>query len=378
MLSNKEISRYNRHILLSEIGREGQEKLKSSRVLVIGAGGLGCPVLLYLTAAGVGTIGIIDFDTIEESNLQRQTLFDDADIGQPKAEVAKLKLERKNPYVKIKAYQKQLSVGNALELFSNYDIVIDGTDNFATRYMVNDACFLLKKVLVSGSIFKFEGQVIVFDFRQENSPTYRCLFPSPPSPDQALSCAEIGVMGVLPGIIGALLANEAIKTIVGIGKVLTGRLLVMNTLSMDIQTLDFERNKEAIEAIPLTKAEFKEMDYAYFCGERRANTDIKEISADHLFAKINANERLQIIDVRATNEEPQTPMLNSIKIPLEEILDRADEIETDKNVIVICRSGIRSAKAIDLLQHKLNHKHLFNLQGGVMEWILKVNEIQKV
>ncbi|HEY4798397.1 MAG TPA: HesA/MoeB/ThiF family protein, partial [Bacteroidia bacterium] len=253
MLSKEEIARYSRHLLLPEIGMEGQEKLKKARVLVIGAGGLGCPVLLYLVAAGVGEIGIVDFDTVDETNLQRQILFDVKDVGTSKAETAKIKLQKQNPFIHIKTFAVKLSVSNAGEIFSGYDIVIDGTDNFSTRYMVNDACVLLGKTLVSGSLFKFQGQLSVFNFTGKKGiqgPTYRCLYPSPPSPEDAPSCSEIGVMGVLPGIVGTLMANETIKIIACAGEILSGKLLLIDALKMSFQTLEVARNAEAAAAIP--------------------------------------------------------------------------------------------------------------------------------
>lgn len=375
MLSNHEISRYSRHLLLSEIGMKGQEKLKNARVLVIGAGGLGCPALLYLTTAGVGTIGIIDFDIIDETNLQRQVLFDSSDIGNPKVQTAKAKLLKQNPFVKIEVFNTSLSTANALELFSRYDIIIDGTDNFATRYLVNDACFISKKILVSGSIFKFEGQVMVFDFRKENTPTYRCLFPSPPSTELSPSCSEIGVLAVLPGIIGTLMASETIKIIVGIGEILSGKLLMLNALSMNIQILEFDRNPETAMVIPKTESEFKEMDYDYFCENKQDNS-IKEITVDDLELLISSHSDFQLIDVREKEERPILE-LNDLKIPLREIESRANEIERDKKVIVFCKSGARSERAIALLQSNYMLKNLYNLKGGVMEWIKYTSKTQK-
>ncbi len=377
MLSKQEISRYNRHLLLPEIGMKGQEKLKSARVLVMGAGGLGCPVLLYLTAAGIGTIGIVDFDVVEESNLQRQTIFDVSDIGKPKTEIVKAKLQKQNPFIEIQVFNTKLSTENALEIFSEYDIIIDGTDNFATRYLVHDACFLLHKTLVSGSIFRFEGQVCVFDFRKENAPTYRCLFPSPPSPELAPSCSEAGVVGVLPGVIGTLMANETIKWLTGIGEILTGKLLVLNVLNMNFQTVEFDRNTESVKAIPKTEVEFKQMDYEYFCGSKVKDVSVKEISAGELLDLISAEQNIQILDVREKEEQPEIEALNDLKIPLGEIAEHASEIARDKKVIVICKSGIRSTRAIEILQIKYGFKNLYNLKGGVMEWIMIENKTQR-
>lgn len=378
MLLNEEISRYNRHLLLPEIGVVGQESLKNARVLVIGAGGLGCPVLQYLCAAGVGKIGIVDFDVVEESNLHRQVLFNDSDIGKLKAETLRTRLQKQNPFVTVDVFDLKLSTGNTLETFSDYQIIIDGTDNFVTRYLVSDACFLLKKILISGSIFKFEGQVSVFDFTKESAPTYRCLFPSPPSAEHALSCEEIGVVGVLPGIVGTLMANEAIKVIVGIGETLSGKVLMLNALNMNFQTVEFERNPEALRSIPKTVLEFKKMDYEFFCGNKTEDVSIKEISVIELAHLISSKEEIQIIDVREIGELPEITTWDSLKIPLSEIEKRATEISKDKKVIFVCKVGMRSHRAIELLQNKIAFKNLLNLKGGVMEWIKITNKTQEV
>lgn len=378
MLSKEEILRYDRHLRLPEIGVAGQERLKSARVLVIGAGGLGCPVLQYISAGGVGKIGIVDYDVVEETNLQRQVLFNVSDIGKPKAETLRAKLQKQNPYVTIEVFNTKLSTENILEIFSNYEIIIDGTDNFATRYLVNDACFLLNKILVSGSIFKFEGQVSVYDFTKENSPTYRCLFPSPPSAEHALSCEDIGVIGVLPGIIGTLMANETIKIIVGIGETLSGKVLMLSALNMNFQTIEFERNTEAVNAIPKTEMEFNKMDYEFFCGSKTEDVSIKEISVIELAHLISSKEEIQIIDVREIGELPEIKDWNSLKIPLGEIEKRAMEISKDKKVIFVCRVGMRSHRAIEILQDKSAFENLINLKGGVMEWIKTTNKILEV
>lgn len=374
MLSKQEIARYQRQLLLPEIGMQGQQKLKQARVLVIGAGGLGCPVLLYLAAAGIGKIGIVDFDVVDESNLQRQILYDVSDIGQPKTTSAKAKILKQNPNVDITICNVRLTTENALDIFYNYDIIIDGTDNFATRYLVNDACFLLKKILISGSIFRFEGQVAVFNFTKENTPTYRCLFPSPPNQEQAPSCAEAGVIAVLPGIIGTLMANETIKLIVDIGKVLAGKLLVLNILNMDFHTLEFERNLGAINAIPKTEIDFKKMDYEYFCGSQTKNIFINEITFDQLFDLMQTDKNIQIIDVREKHEQPEIAASNVLKIPIKEIEKHVDEISKNKKVIVVCQSGIRSKQAIELLQNNYGFENLFNLTGGVTAWNLSTNK----
>lgn len=378
MLTKEEIQRYNRHLLLPQIGLAGQERLKNARVLVIGAGGLGCPVLQYLCAVGVGQIGIVDYDIVEETNLQRQILFNVSDVGKPKARTLKKKLQKQNPYVTIEVFNVKLAVENALEIFLKYDIVLDGTDNFATRYLVNDACFLLKKTLVSGSIFKFEGQVSVFDFTKNSSPTYRCLFPSPPAAEHALSCEEIGVIGILPGIVGTLMANETIKIIVGIGETLSGKVLMLNALNTNFQTVEFERNPEAVKSIPKTESAFKRMDYEFFCGNKTEAIPIREISTSELLGLISSKAGIQVVDVREIWEEPEIIEWNSLKIPLGEIEKRVAEISREEKVIVVCQVGMRSHRAVAQLQSNFNFKNLFNLKGGVMEWIRTTEKAQKV
>src|ERR1035437_3341330 len=275
-LNTEEIKRYARHLILPEIGIEGQEKLKQAKVLVVGAGGLGCPVLQYLAAAGVGTIGMVDDDVVDETNLQRQSLFSNEDIGRKKAEVAKEKLSKLNPHIILTSDPLHLTSANALEIISHYDLVIDGSDNFPTRYLVNDACVMLNKPLVFGSIFKFEGQVSVFNYK--NGPTYRCLFPEPPV--DSPNCAEIGVLGVLPGIVGTIMANEALKIILCIGEVLSGKLFVLDALNFQTQVISFEKNPENLKIKSL-------IDYEELCASplshgRGVGGEVKEISADEL------------------------------------------------------------------------------------------------
>ncbi|MES2591188.1 MAG: HesA/MoeB/ThiF family protein [Bacteroidota bacterium] len=269
MLSSKEIARYNRQILLPDFGTAGQKKLKQARILMIGAGGLGCAVLPYLTAAGVGTIGIVDFDTVDNSNLHRQPLYTTDDIGKQKVGCAVQRLAKQNEFVKFEAHPHELSNQNAIELFSNYDIIIDGTDNFASRYLINDACILLDKPLVYGAIHRFEGQVTVFNYgsnTEVKGPSYRCLFPEPPSANAFPDCSEAGVIGVLPGLIGLMQANETIKIITGIGDVLSGRLMMVNMLNMEFNTLHFNRNNEKNILSPASAEELKEYDYKLFCS----------------------------------------------------------------------------------------------------------------
>jgi sulfur-carrier protein adenylyltransferase/sulfurtransferase len=350
-LNTEEIKRYSRHISLPEIGETGQLKLKRAKVLVVGAGGLGCPVLQYLTAAGVGTIGIIDSDIVEESNLQRQILFSTEDVGKYKAEVAKEKLHKQNPYLNLTSHISYLTSKNAPEIISHYDIVVDGSDNFATRYLVNDTCVMLDKILVFGSIFKFDLQVSVFNCK--NGPTYRCLYPEPPAEGEMPNCAEIGVLGVLPGICGTLMANEVIKIITGTGDMLTGKLLTFDTLNMQFNTFEIaanEKNKKISQLI----------DYEIFCGTA------KEISAEELKQKIKSKEDFQLIDVREISEY-QIKNIGATLIPLGELADSLDKINPEREVIVHCASGARSKKAVSLLREK-GFTRVYNLKNGLLDF----------
>jgi len=363
-LTKEEYSRYSRHLLLSEIGEAGQKKLKAAKVLVIGAGGLGCPVLQYLAAAGVGTIGVIDMDNLEESNLQRQILYGVADVGSNKAEAAKKRLIDLNPFIQVNAYPFALDTSNALQLFEQYDLVVDGTDNFATRYMVNDACVITGKPLVYGSIFRFEGQVSVFNYN--NGPTYRCLFPEPPKPGEVPNCSQVGVLGVLPGLIGSMQANEALKLILEIGEHLSGKLLVHNALTMQNLTLNIKANPTTIAATKAMKDGFEQINYQHFCGmEEKSNNNVVEISATE-FAK--SLEIHLLVDVRELWEQPRFEAIDSIDIPLPRILDSAHLIPKDKPVVVLCAKGIRSKIAIEQLQKNFGYTNLKNLTGGMKNW----------
>lgn len=362
MLSDKEKYRYSRHLLLDKIGEAGQEKLKAAKVLVIGAGGLGCPVLQYLTAAGVGTIGVIDFDNVDETNLQRQVLFTIDDIGKNKAEVAAARLNQLNEFVKFNVYTEKLSNSNAIELFSQYDIIIDGTDNFSTRYLVNDASVLTNKPLVYGAIYKFEGQVSVFNYQR--GPTYRCLFPDPPEAGSVPNCSEIGVVGVLPGLIGTQQANETIKLILEIGKPLSGKLVIYDSLQASQFSLDIKRNEKQVELVK--QLDFKNYDYDYFCGIK-TDESMKHISAEELKALMK-NEDVQVIDVREPHETPKFEELNALNIPLQTIPDNVEKIAKDKKVIVHCQHGVRSMNAINFLEQQ-GFENLYNLTGGIVTWI---------
>ncbi|MES2285656.1 MAG: molybdopterin-synthase adenylyltransferase MoeB [Bacteroidota bacterium] len=371
MLNKEEIARYSRHLLLPEIGVTGQEKIKTAKVLVIGAGGLGCPALQYLTAMGIGEIGIVDFDIVEESNLQRQILYSLEDIGKLKTEAAVSKLSKQNPFVKFNSYPVRLDNQNAIELFSGYDLILDGTDNFATRYLVNDVCVLLNKPLVYGSIYKFEGQVSVLNYTNSEGqpgPTYRCLFPSPPASGSILNCSEIGVLGVLPGIIGTLQATEAIKIISGIGEPLSGRLLLFDALAMNFQVIEIARNNEWINSAPKNIEEFLKTDYEYFCGNKNSESSTKSISADELKSILENNIEVQLLDVREPFEEPQISELIDLQIPLGDIHNHADLISKEKKVIVFCKSGSRSKRAIEILEKDFGFTNLHNLEGGITTW----------
>lgn len=371
MLNKEEIARYSRHLLLPEIGMTGQEKIKSAKILVIGAGGLGCPALQYLTAMGIGEIGIVDFDKVEESNLQRQILYSVEDIGKLKTEAAILKLSKQNPFVKFNSYPVRLENQNATELFSKYDLIIDGTDNFATRYLVNDACVILNKPLIYGSIYKFEGQISVLNYTDssgQSGPTYRCLFPSPPLSGSIPNCSEIGVLGVLPGIIGTLQATEAIKIISGIGEPLSGKLLLFDALAMSFQVIGISRNNEWINSAPKNIEEFLETDYEYFCGNKNSGSSTKSISADELKLIIENNSEVQLLDVREPFEEPQISELIDLKIPLGDIHNQTHLISKKKKVIVFCKSGSRSKRAIEILEKDFGFTNLHNLEGGIISW----------
>lgn len=358
-LTPEEIRRYDRQIILPEMGPAGQQKLKQARVLVIGCGGLGSPVLLYLSAAGVGTIGIVENDTIAISNLQRQILYSSDAVGAPKLLEAKKRLKTLNPLVHFNTYQTKLSADNALEIINEYDIVVDGTDNFPTRYLVNDACVILNKPYVYGAIHRFEGQVALFNYN--GSATYRDLFPIPPPPEQAPNCAEAGVLGVLPGIVGSMQALETIKAITGIGEPLAGKLLLLDTLSMQSRLLK-------IPKIPNTPKIDKLIDYEAFCGIKPENEEqVDELSYDEYLrlAEVSTNEPLfQLIDVREKHEF-DTFNINGELMPLSELEQHLPKIRRDKTVIVHCQSGIRSKKAIAWLKEKYGYTNLINLTGGI-------------
>jgi adenylyltransferase/sulfurtransferase len=372
-LSKEEVQRYSRHLIMPEVGMEGQLKLKRARVLTIGTGGLGAPLGLYLAAAGVGHLGLVDFDVVDSSNLQRQVTFTTADVGKPKSEAAKARLSALNPAIEIVSYETRLTSENALEMFRDYDIIVDGTDNFPTRFLVNDACVLLGKPNVYGSIFRFEGQATVFGY--PDGPCYRCLYPEPPPPGLVPSCAEGGVLGVLPGIVGSIQAMETIKLILGTGEPLVGRLLLFDALAMRFRELKLKKNPDC----PLCgnhRTITKLIDYEEFCGirgeEAPAMTDgIKEITATELKSRQDRGEKLFILDVREPHEY-QICNLNGKLIPLGELPRRVNELDSSVDMVVHCRSGKRSADAIHFLQ-TAGFKKLLNLKGGVLAWADEVD-----
>ncbi len=355
--------RYSRHIKIPEFNLDGQKKLKQSKVLVIGAGGLGSPLLLYLAAAGIGTLGIVDGDKVDISNLQRQVLYASDQVGLAKAAVAARQVEKINPFVKVNVHEVFLNTSNALNILADYDVIVDGTDNFPTRYLVNDACVILSKPLVYGSIYQFEGQVSVFNMQDSEGgrgPNYRDLFPEPPPPGMVPSCAEGGVLGVLPGIIGSMQANEAIKIITGIGETLSGRLFIFDALQFKTVTLQIKKNDElpAIQNL---------IDYEAFCGSPNPATlsRVREMSPEEFRKTISDNkDSYQLLDVREPEEYVEGD-LGGTKIPLAQLGDRTDEVAEDKKVIVYCRSGVRSAQAIIFLQKDAHRENLYNLKGGI-------------
>jgi len=371
--SKEELSRYDRHIIIPDFGFEAQKKLKAAKVLVIGSGGLGSPALLYLAAAGVGTIGIIDFDVVDDSNLQRQVLFGVDEIGKPKVEAAKRRLELLNPFIKIKVYNEQLTSKNALDIVKDYDVVADGTDNFPTRYLVNDACVLLGKPNVYASIFQFEGQVSVFNYvnrEGELGPNYRDLYPTPPPPGLVPSCAEGGVLGVLPGIIGSLQALEVIKVITGVGETLSGRFFIFDALNFESRTFKIRRNpSNPVNGVNPTITEL--IDYEQFCGVKAVEKPIKEITARELYDLQVRGEDIQIIDVREPHEY-EIANISGELIPLATVSANADKIDRNKKVIVHCKMGGRSTKAIHELEEKFGFTNLYNLKGGILGWIDEV------
>jgi len=368
-LSKDEILRYSRHLIMPEVGMEGQLKLKQAKVLCIGAGGLGSPLALYLGAAGVGKLGIVDFDVVDYTNLQRQIIHGTTDVGRTKLESARDTLLEINPNVEIEAFETRLSSENALDIFRKYDIVADGTDNFPTRYLVNDACVLLGKPNVYASIFRFEGQASIF--YAEQGPCYRCLYPEPPPPGLVPSCAEGGVLGVLPGIMGCIQAMETIKLILGRGDSLVGRLLLFDALAMKFRELKLRKNPDC-PICGTHRTITRLIDYEQFCGIRGeehtpVQTGIPEITPVELKKKMDAHEPFVLIDVREPHEYQICRIPGSKLIPLGEVPKRMNELDSADEIVVHCKSGIRSAKAVDLLM-KSGFGKIHNLKGGILAW----------
>jgi sulfur-carrier protein adenylyltransferase/sulfurtransferase len=379
-LSNDEIKRYSRHLIMPEVGVDGQRRLKAGKVLCIGAGGLGSPAAMYLAAAGVGTIGVVDFDVVDFSNLQRQIIHGTPDVGRSKLASARDRLHAINPHIEINTYETALSSENALELFAPYDVILDGTDNFPTRYLTNDACVLLGKPNAYGSIFRFEGQASVF--ATKDGPCYRCLYPEPPPPGLVPSCAEGGVLGVLPGVIGVIQATEAIKLLTGIGEPLIGRFLIYDALRMRFRELKLKKDPDC-PVCGTHPTVTKLIDYEQFCGLRPAVPETlaaaastsTDISPVELKQRIDRGDKLRIIDVREPNEYQINRIPGSELIPLGEIPRRYAELDPEEQLVMQCKMGGRSAKAADFLR-SVGFKHVLNLQGGILEWIDKVDPSQ--
>ena len=373
VLSNQEVARYSRHLIMPEVGMDGQLKLKAASVLCIGAGGLGSPVAMYLAAAGVGRIGIVDFDIVDHSNLQRQVIHGTPDVGRPKLDSARDRLNAINPEVVVETHDAALSSENALGLLSDYDIIVDGTDNFPTRYLVNDACVILGKPNVYGSIFRFEGQASVF--ATKDGPCYRCLYPEPPPPGLVPSCAEGGVLGILPGVVGTIQATEVVKLIIGAGEPLINRFLVYDALRMRFRELKLRRDPECPVCgdNPTVR---KLIDYEQFCGVTALPTDEigdgEGTTVEELRDWINQDPDLFILDVREPQEFQICRIPGSILIPLNDLPKRLTELEGHDEMVVHCKSGVRSAKAVKLL-HEAGFKKAQNLRGGILAWIDRVD-----
>jgi molybdopterin/thiamine biosynthesis adenylyltransferase/rhodanese-related sulfurtransferase len=387
-LSNEEILRYSRHLIMPEVGMEGQLKLKAARVLCIGAGGLGSPLAMYLAAAGVGTLGLVDFDVVDFTNLQRQIIHSTADVGRKKLDSAEETIKGINPFVEVRKFETQLTSSNALELFRQFDVIVDGTDNFPTRYLVNDACVLTQKPNVYGSIFRFEGQASVF--ATKDGPCYRCLYPEPPPPGLVPSCAEGGVLGILPGLIGVIQATEAIKIITSRGDLLVGRLLLVDALAMKFRELKLRKNPDC-PVCGTHPTVTKLIDYQQFCGiapdvaqanvartpssanapSSAASAASGEISPEELKRRLDAKEDLFILDVREPHEY-QISNLGGYLIPLNDLPRRVNELDTSRTIVAHCKMGGRSAKAAEFLR-QAGFKNVLNLTGGINAWAEKID-----
>jgi sulfur-carrier protein adenylyltransferase/sulfurtransferase len=367
-LSNEEIARYSRHLIMPEVALEGQKQLKQARVLTIGAGGLGSPLAMYLAAAGIGTIGVVDFDVVDESNLQRQIIHGTSDLGRPKLESARETIEDINPNVNVETFGEPLSSENALEIFEDFDVIVDGTDNFPTRYLVNDASVLTGKPNVYGSIFRFEGQASVF--YAEEGPCYRCLYPEPPPPGLVPSCAEGGVLGILPGAIGTIQATETVKLILGIGEPLIGRLLLYDALGMRFREMKLRKDPNCpVCGENPTVTEL--IDYQEFCGIPQANAqaqadEVPEITVQELEGRLRNGSRVSVLDVREPHEY-EVANIGARLIPLAELPERLVELDRDEPLAVHCKSGGRSARAVKLLK-EAGFQNVYNVRGGIDAW----------
>ena len=370
-LTDRELRRYSRHLVIPEVGVEGQKRLKDARVLIVGAGGLGSPVSMYLAAAGVGKLGLVEFDEVDESNLQRQVLYGETDIGRPKLQVALERLRNINPLIEVVGHGERIDASNAMSLLTGYDVVVDGTDNFQTRYLTNDACYFLKKPNVYGSIFRFEGQAAVF--WPGCGPCYRCLYPEPPPPGMVPSCAEGGVLGILPGVIGGIQATEALKILMGIGEPLTGRLLLYDALAMSFRQLKLRRNPDCPlcgENPTITELQ----DYVAFCGVEDAGIyeGVEEISPAELRRRLDRGEDLEMVDVREPHEWEICRIEGARLLPLGTLAERLHEFDSSRTYVMQCKVGARSARAIGQLQ-QAGFKKLLNLRGGVNAWAREVD-----
>jgi len=368
-LTQAELERYSRQMILPEVGPEGQQKLKKSSVVIIGAGGLGIPASVYLVAAGAGRVGVVDEDVVEKSNLHRQTIYTEEDVGSPKAGVAAERLRGLNPHVVVEPHEVRLSSANAMGVLEGYDVVIDCTDNFPARYLINDACVLLGKPDVYASIFRFEGQASTFESRK--GPCYRCLFPEPPPPDSVQDCAMAGVLGVLPGIMGSIQAVEALKLMIGLGDSLSGRLLVFNATDMTFNELRFKKNRDC-PVCGRNPTVRKLIDYEEFCGVRRAAPLVEELSPMELKRKIDLGESIVLLDVREPFEYAFCRIENSKLIPLGELGRRVGELDRLAETVVYCHTGVRSARAVELLSSE-GFRKVRNLKGGIRAWAEEVD-----
>jgi adenylyltransferase/sulfurtransferase len=373
MLKISEKIRYSRHLSIPEFGEINQLKLKSAKVLIVGAGGLGSPALLYLAAAGIGHLGIIDFDQVELSNLQRQILFDEENLNENKSEIAAFKIGKLNTNIEVKYYAEKISIDNVMNIISFYDIIIDGSDNFPTRYLINDACVISKKPLVHGSIYRFEGQVSVFNrLRKDGSfgPNYRDIFPSPPDSASVPNCSEAGVLGVLPGIIGTIMAAETIKHITDLGHVLDGKLLIFNVLDMSSRIFQLKKNPD------LSIEHLTELNDLYCDTQTEYHMKVQTISVEELKMMMDNNDSFQLIDVRESFEKDIADIGGEL-IPLNQILNKSNLIAKEGKVIFYCRSGRRSEDAIKLLESEKDTNRFYNLKGGILEWSDKIDSSKK-